>query len=151
MLVNDENGNAATPVEPLPHGFEQPAAPLGLAHDNEVPAAGARLAKKRCSRAAVRDQLRYRDVLRHHPRGFLDVPLGPLQQVLREPLPAHGEHDRTGRCQRRGPGGAAQEPEPSVARLHQFHGARERFLGGHAVVDSDEDAVEQHPSWSLAC
>jgi hypothetical protein len=151
MLVNDENGNAATPVEPLPHGFEQPAAPLRLAHDDEVPAAGARLAKKRGARAAVRNQLRYRDVLRHHPSGILDVPLRPLHQVLREPLPAHWEHDRAGRCQGRSPGGAAQEPEPSVTRLHQFHGPRERFSGGLAVVDSDEDAVEQHPSWSLAC
>ena len=150
MLVNDENGNAATSVEPLTDRVEQPPASPRLSHHNQIPAAGADLAKEGGARAAPRDELRYRDVLRHQARGFLDVPLRPLQEVLLEPVPTHREHYGTGRCKRRRAGGAAQESEPSVTRLHQFHGLCKRFSGGLAVVDSDEDAVEHHGSLVLS-
>jgi hypothetical protein len=149
--VNDQNGNAATPVEPLAHRVEQPVAPVGLADHDEIPAAGAGLAKEGCPRAAARHELGYRDLLRHQPRGVLHVSLRPLQQVLLEPVPAHREDDRTGGGQGRRSGGAAQESQSAVARFNQFHGPRERFPGGLAVVDSDEDSVEHRGSWSLAC
>jgi hypothetical protein len=144
--VHHENGNAAAPVEPLAHRVEQPAAPVGLAHDHEIPAAGARLAKESGSGAAAGHQLRYRDVLWHQSRGFLDVALRPAKQILLEPVTAHGQYHRASRCQRRRARGAAQEPQPPVARLNQLDGPRKRFPGDLAVVHSDEDAMEHRGS-----
>jgi hypothetical protein len=95
--VNDEHRNAGAPVQPYTHGAEQPSAPVRFADDDEVPATGSSLAEEGGCRSAARDELRNRDVLGHLPRGLLDVPFRPAQELLLEPIAANGEHDRTGR------------------------------------------------------
>jgi hypothetical protein len=148
--MHHEHGNAASAVEPLANRGEQPAAPVGLSDDHEVPAAGARLAKQSGSGAAAGHQLRYRDVLWHQPRGFLDVALRPAKQILLEAVPAHGQYYRAGRRQRRSARGAAQDPQPPVAGLSQLDGPRKRFPGEHAAVHSDEDSMEHRGSLILS-
>jgi hypothetical protein len=140
--VNDEHWNATPPVESLADRLEKPTPPVGLTHDDEVPATGSSLFEERGSGSSARHELGYRDVLGHQPRRLLEVSLRPGHEVLLEPVPADGQHQRSRGRDRRSRGGAAKESQPSVARLDQLDGPCQRFPGGLAVVDSDEDSVE---------
>jgi hypothetical protein len=143
--VNDKHWDIDPPVESFPDRVEQ-TAPAGLTHDDEIPAAGAGLLEKRGSGPAARHELRYRDVLGHEPSGVLDISLRPPHQVLVELLPTHRERQRARARDRRSRGHAAEESQPSVAGLDQLDRSCQRFPGGLAVIDSDEDAVEHRGS-----
>jgi len=80
--------------------------------------------------------------MRHVPRGLLDVPLRPVEQLPLELLATDRQYRRARRGDRGRERSAAQEAEAAVPRLHHVDRPGERLPRGPAVVDSNEDPVE---------
>jgi len=115
---------------------------MGLADDDEIPAAGAGLAEKRSSGGAAGEELRHRDVLGNQVDGSLQIALGPLERLPLQLAAAHRKNDGTPCGERRRRGSAAQQAQTPMPRLNELDRPRKCLLGRGAVVDANQDPVE---------